>query len=171
MSVSESIVQDTVTLSSLARDHLKECDGDVEAASAALYDELDGDKYLLSIIAEQAIREAVKSYVSLAHRNDRVAIIKSIQPRVLDIAGAVKRLEKSNTRMILDFPLAGGIKLRDATKEQVQDQADMYGRTERDAAHKRVWLERIAKLLKPGQVVGKVINETKAIKLFEESSR
>ena len=158
-----------VSLGSLAKDYLEEYDGDIVAARNALYDELDNNKFLLSLVAEQAIAEAVRNYVSLAHRRERSAIITSIAPRKLNIAAAVDDLKETHRRMILDFPLAGGVKLREATKEQVVSQAEMYRKTEKNAARNRIWLEKIANVLKPGQIVGNFITEAKATKLFEES--
>lgn len=159
-----------VSLSYLATQYLQEHDGDTEEAISALIEELERNKSLLAKVARQAIEDAVRNYVTLAHRNKRAAIINSIKPHPVDLSGAVKNLVKEHRSMLLDFPLAGGVKLRDATREQVLEQAENYGKTERDASRKRVWLQSIAKFLKPKQIVGKFITEDRAIKLFEEAS-
>lgn len=170
MSAIEKIDEKKPTLSSLARDYLEQYDGNVEEAKIALFDELDGNKYLLSIVAEQAIMEAVNSYVSSVHRRKRASLFKSIVSRPLDFAKSVKRTEKENIDLALDFTLANGLKLRFATKEDVDSQAAMYARTAKDALSKTTFLKNISRLLKPGQIVGDVVSEAKAAKLMKESA-
>jgi hypothetical protein len=85
------------------------------------------------------------------------------------VADAVKRTQKSNTKLLLDYPLANGLKLRFATKEDIDSQAAMYARTAKDAVFKTTFLNKISRLLKPGQIVGDVVSEDKVAKLFEES--
>jgi len=161
----------TPTLSSLARDYLEQYDGNVEEAKEALFEELDSNKKLLSIVSEQAIMEAVNSYVSSVHRRNRASLIKDIVSRPLDFAKTVKSTEKDNIKLALDFTLANGLKLRFATKEDVDSQASMYARTAKDAVFKTTFLNKISRLLKPGQIVGDVVSEDKAAKLMKESSR
>jgi hypothetical protein len=72
---------------------------------------------------------------------------------------------------LLDFPLAKGLKLRNATRPDILEQADIYAKTEKDAGKKRRWLTSIAYCLKNDkQIVGKVITEEKAKELLEEAA-
>lgn len=163
---------DRVTLAILARDTLAEFNGDTESATVALIARFENERWLLQAVAEEAINYAVEQSVQKAHRNERAAIVKMFQSPTskLDFASVTRSLANTHKRMFLDFPLAGGLRLRDATREDVEKQAAFYGTQGRDMLHKSRWLGRIAACVKPGQVVGKAVSEAKAVKLFEETA-
>jgi hypothetical protein len=158
------------TLYELAREYLEAASGSTEDARAMLIERLETDHRVLAAIADAAISEAVRSVVGSSMRTDRAAIIKGVATKPkLDFNAVTKSLEDTHRRMLLDFPLAGGVRLRDATREEVLAQADLYRKTETDARRKSTWLESVAKRLKPRQVVGKVMSEDKVVTLFVEA--
>lgn len=159
-----------ITLSGLARDALAEFDGDVSAAKNHLVSRLESERWLLEAVADQAISEAVNTFVQAGHRQDRAAIVRSAPKAKINFGKVTKALKNTHQRMFLDFPLAGGVKLRDATKEQVEAQVRSYTSQGETLLHRARWLERIARMVKPGQVVGKAVNEAKAMKLFQETA-
>lgn len=166
-----------ITLSALAREALAEFDGDVQLAKQKLVGRLENERWLLQAVADEAIDEAVNTFVQSAHRGERTAIVlyykraKLEAPKSkMDFSSVTKALSNTHKRMFLDFPLAKGLKLRDATKEQVQAQVQVYASQGETLLHRARWLERIAKIVKPGQLVGKSIDEAKVAKLYEESA-
>lgn len=162
------------SLSSLAKQYLALNDGNTENAIDDLYAALLDDPRLLKKITTEAINEAVRSSVNYQHRKERAAIfnereIKNVN--TINVGGTLQRLVTFHQRLLLDFPLSKGLKLRDATRQDVLEQIDIYARTEKDAGKKRRWLTSIAYCLKNDkQTVGKVITEEKAKELFEEAA-
>jgi hypothetical protein len=68
--------------------------------------------------------------------------------------------------MDLDFQLASGVKLRDATRSQVEAQVQIYDLRSRDMRHKAKWLGLVAQSVPDGAIVGDIIDEAHANELF-----
>ena len=71
----------------------------------------------------------------------------------------VAALVRVNSSLLLDFPLHGGLPLKDANKEQVAETAAAYKHTSKDAGDKGRWLARVAKKVPKGKLVGDVFDE------------
>lgn len=168
-----AIKEKPITLLSLAKEYLNKYNGNTELAIEDLMNAISGDRYLLRAITEDAVKEAVRSFVSLHHRVERSSIIsghklKVVSENRVDVSGASKRLIEFHKRLLLDFPLKGGIKLRNANRIQVLNQAERYAKTEKNAAINHRWLMSIANCLQNDtQKVGEVITEAKAKELRE----
>jgi hypothetical protein len=166
------VIERQASLSSLARDYLNAADGNTEAATYALMDELSHNRDLLRAIIDEAVAEAVRSLVGVHMRQNRSATVnqKIIRKSVYNPQKAVEELKPFYQHLYLDFRLKGGLKLRDATRVEVMDQASDYEKRENDAGIKRRWLQSIAdRLSNNKQKVGKVITEELAFQLFEEA--
>jgi DNA-binding ferritin-like protein len=166
------VIERQASLSSLARDYLNAADGNTDAATYALMDELSHNRDLLRAIIDEAVAEAVRSLVGVHMRQNRSATVnqKIIRKSVYNPQKAVEELKPFYQHLYLDFRLKGGLKLRDATRVEVLDQASDYEKRENDAGIKRRWLQSIAdRLSNNKQKVGKVITEELAFQLFEEA--
>jgi DNA-binding ferritin-like protein len=166
------VIERQASLSSLARDYLNAADGNTDAATYALMDELSHNRDLLRAIIDEAVAEAVRSLVGVHMRQNRSATVnqKIVRKSVYNPQKAVEELKPFYQHLYLDFRLKGGLKLRDATRVEVMDQASDYEKRENDAGIKRRWLQSIAdRLSNNKQKVGKVITEELAFQLFEEA--
>lgn len=158
---------DTPSLAELARQALADAGGDVAKATAALSNALIADRDLLRGIVRAAIKSAVQTHVQGAMRQERQAIVRAsrIGP------DASLRMARFVARSLLDMPLAGGLKLRDANKKQVLEQAEIYRRQGSDMLRKSKWLRAVAKALPDGKTVGEGLSAAKVQQLFEEAQK
>ena len=172
IAVAGEIPPPIATLSAMAREALDDADNDVAKASEALKARLLTRPEVLDRIITEVVSVAVSTRVGGAMRSERRAIILGSM-RQIGGGGrdAVRALSAVVGRSILDFPLAGGVRLRDATREQVIEQAALYERFAADQAHKARWLNAIAADVPPGAVVGTAITEARAAALLEETNQ
>src|SRR5215211_8476208 len=109
------------TLAQLAREAAVEADWNTNHASAVLFGRLSRDKALLQSVVQDAVYDAVHQHVEEAMRHRRVTLIRQVQAERqagVDRKGAALALANSIAASLFDFPLAGGVKLGDATGEQ-----------------------------------------------------
>jgi hypothetical protein len=159
------------TLESLARDSLNRFDGDVDRAVNYLNNLLK-DEELRQTIVEAAIAEACKTFVSKVHRDQREAIksnIVSISSRIAQ--GAILSV-KDNVEQLYAYPLMRGVKLGDATRVEVKEQAEFHGKTAKDAVQKHAWFESIVKRMPDDKVhVRDVLSSEDLFALYEEARK
>jgi hypothetical protein len=155
------------SLAAMARAALRECDNDTDAAVRMVVGILTNDIDALRRLIRAAIDDAVSYRVEMALRHKRASIIKA----TTSTRGAVVALATGWTAALLDMPLANGVALREATREQVVAQADRYRATATDAGHKFRWLVLIAQAVPPGKVVGDVMDDERAAELFKETEQ
>lgn len=155
-------LQEAPTLCSLARETLLAHDGDTAAATDALTARLQSNKPLLRSILASVIADAVNVRVEMEMRANRKAIIATADRR-----NNVVALATGIANSLLDFPLANGVKLRAATRDEVFEQAGRYGTQARDMTRKAKWLSAIADRVPEGKVVGDVITDADAKALWE----
>jgi hypothetical protein len=152
-----------ITLRTLAAKALRSRDGKVEPAIKALEAMLRRDRKLLRTIVAEAIHEAVGSIVADKHRERRRTVIR------LATREDVEALAAGFGIAFGEFPLAGGVKLKEATREQIERQAEFYQHTAIDTGHKARWLRLIAQSLRPGEVAGEKITEQRFSELWKET--
>lgn len=168
-----------VTLGELAREALKEAKGRTEVAANKLLFRLHADKALMRQVIMSALRIAIKQQIQTDTNHIRESIVTSINRQ--NAANTINR-EKDKSRVIvlaeavssclLDMPLAGGKKLRDAGHAEVMAQIDRYEKLAGNMTHKARWLRLIAQSVPtwpPGKRVGSIITEKRALELFEEA--
>lgn len=163
------------TLSSLARENLLLSDGDVREATDSVIARLRAEPDLLAAVSQRAVEMAASEYVSHAMRNERQAIFAGATPRT-NLPGSapqtktgVAALANGLTRALLDFPLSGGQPLREATREDVETQARLYGTAARNMRTKAIWLSAIAEKVPEGVTVGEALTEDDAEALLKEA--
>lgn len=163
VSIDRDIAMNSVTLPGLARQALDLNDGNTELATDWLAEKVMKDPILLRIVINEAVRAASSTHIEEAMRHKRRSILRA----TTGSKGAVVALSTGWTAAILDMPLANGIRLRDATKAQVIDQAQRYAATAQDAGHKARWLSAIADAVPAGKRVGEVLSDEAAAKMYK----
>lgn len=164
--------EEEITLSGLAKDTLDIFDGDVHEATSSLVQELKEDEDLLQHVVSSAVYEACLSFVSKAHRDQRVKIISSITTSKSRLGEAVAACVKENMEMLMDYPLMRGVKLKDATRPLLIEQAEFHGKIESDARWKRKWFTRIASFMpNDRQKVKNVVSPETVIELYNEAQK
>lgn len=154
------------SLAKLAREALAANDGDTTVATESLVSRFANDIDLLRAIIRDVVMTAVDARVEHAMRNKRAAIINA----TTGDRGAVVALATGWLACLLDMPLANGLKLRNATRQQVLEQAGRYAATAKDATHKSRWLTAIAQSVTGDRTVGDVMSDQRAAELFRETA-
>lgn len=161
------------TLPELAIDKLNQCDGDVEIATSSLIYDLRTDEELFNRVVSSAVREACKSYVSRAHRQQRENIIDQMRRAKVSesrIGATAIALVEENLELLMNYPMRGGKKLKNSTREDVMWQADFHGKIARDANWKSKWFSRIASFMdNDEQTVGEIMSAETVTKFYEEA--
>jgi hypothetical protein len=157
------------TIAELARKALRESGGDTESAVEALADELLSDAVLLRALIRPAVMDAVIYRVEHSMRDRRGAILRSVDAAQAG-PDSVAALAAGLGRALLDFPLANGLKLRDATRDQVLAQAERYAATAKDAGHKERWLKRVAEATPARKKVGRALNNDRVAAMWRETA-
>lgn len=162
-----------ISLTDLARQALEDSDGMVEEATAALMAQVLKDRKLLQAVLQDAVETAATTLVTGAMRKDREAIQNSFRsgatkPRI-EGATMVAVVAESMIRSLLDYPLAGGVRLRDATRDLVERQAEIHGRLADNNKKKAKWFTAIAAAIPEGARVGDVLTEARVDELYTEA--
>ena len=160
------------TFSDIAREMLDEAGGDTSVAIARLQARIAEDEALRISIAGAAIRVLVAEGVTLKMRLDRKTIWDNATKKgdTPKPKTSVSALANGIRESLLDFPLAGGKRLRDAVREEVEAQAQLYAATSRDAGHKARWLTAIATRMDDGATVSDAISEAEVVALHQETA-
>lgn len=156
-----------VSLRSIARQALRDNDGRTKEAIQTVVERLQADKRLMREVVAQAVVVAATELVNHhMHEERRAVMVSAARARdgVMALANGIKF-------SILDFTLDGGVKLRDATPDQVNKSADRYESIGRDVGQKARWLRLIVKGVPQGKRVGEVVSEKRAQELFDEASK
>lgn len=165
----ETTATDAPSLGAYARTILSEVDGDVAEATTRLRLLIATDAALQAAIAADAIAAFAARAVVTAHLNDRASVWSAGQKRASRPNVGLVHLATGMKESLLNFPLAGGRRLRDATRDEVSAQAALYATTGADMMHKARWLGRIADLMDDGQTVAEVITDAQADALLTET--
>lgn len=153
-------------LGDIARDCLKEASGDTRKAIAAMTEVLMKNRPLLQELIAPIVLSVAQAKVRQANIDARRHIIDRSpdgRRRMLALAGGLKVA-------MLDFPLSGGLLLRDATRQEVSDQAAMYEKSGSDMLRKSRWLMAIAQSIPDQKKVEDVITEERVVELWEASN-
>ena len=136
------------TLGELAREFLEDAGGHTLPAVERLQALIATDDALRLSIAEAAIAEYAARRVAAVMMADRASVWAAAERRTAGLPTrpktSIAALGNGIRESLLNFPLAGGLKLRDATRAEVSTQAQMYAAHGADMLHKARWLEMIA---------------------------
>lgn len=161
------------TINDFAREFLDDAGGMTAVAIDRLQHLILEDEDLRTTIATDAIMFFAAQKISAKMRDDRAVIWASVAKKgeVTKSKTGIVHLAKGNRSvMLLDFPLSGGLPLRNATRDEVAEQAQRYSSASLDMGHKARWLSAIAASLAPGQTVGEAFTEEVVTDLHKETA-
>jgi hypothetical protein len=167
MNAQTPAIEAPVSIRALARETLRECDGKTKDAIDLLTKKLASDKRLMREVVADAVVIASTELIEGAMRHTREAVTYSASQARAGVVALANGIKFA----ILDFPLAGGVKLRDATPAQVKEQIDRYDAIGRDVLHKARWLRLVAKATGHNQRVGDALDDDRAQHLWNEASK
>lgn len=162
------------TLNDLARDFLDDHGGRTGPAIDALQSLILSDEALRLSIATEAVMTLAALKVQAEMRDDRSKVWNAANMRAAGTAPKAKTsiaaLANGIAASLMNFPLAGGVRLGDATREEVLAQAGLYAKTAADMGHKARWLEAVAARVAPGQKVRDALNDEALTSLQVEAA-
>lgn len=162
--VATAPVQDRSFLYALAKHYLAEHGGDIRGASDALIKRLLADRAALEEVVGAAVRSAVSDFSSGVIRKRR----RVIGDRAESGRGAVVALAAGISAALLDMPMTGGAKLRNASRDLVIDEANKAAGLAKTYTHREKWLRAIAQAVPNGKSVGEVVTDQRAQELWDE---
>lgn len=151
-------------VSKAAAEALAKADGDVKAATAAMLAKVRKSRPLREALTEPLLEQACYAAITKQCRRQRNIVWTA--PNYT--AGGNGQRVIALATSLLDFPLPGGRRLGEATREEVMAGAQFYRGHADDMAHKARWLARIAAELKPEQRVADGLDETRLAALQKE---
>lgn len=160
-----------MTLRGHAAVELSKAGGDVSTATAVLAARAMNDAAFLREYFEEVIKTASYEAVASCVRQERRAVWTTPQPTTKERRAQVVALAAGTVRTLHDFPLLGGLRLGDATREEVAEAAEFFGKQARDMAWKSRWLEHVAQSVPPGVKVAEVISAERLEELRQEVSQ
>ena len=162
-------ITETPTLYSLARKTLRETGNDADEAETVLFDRLSEDKALMRSLISAAVKSAIGSSVAVVLSTQRAAAYNSIGAIERGKAG-VKALANGIASALLDMPLADGTRLRDATKIEIAEAADLYEKRASTYSHRARFLRAVSDALPAGKKCGAVLTEAKARQIYQKAA-
>ncbi|MGH2341100.1 hypothetical protein ACRC7T_06400 [Segnochrobactraceae bacterium EtOH-i3] len=165
----------TLKLAVMARAALNRSDGDVVAATNALCRDLSDVKTLRSVVSD-VVAITAHDLVSTAMRSDRQAILRRASAPLPDNLtpsdpNGRARVEAFARAMagIMDYPLSGGLKLRNATRADLVRQAAIHASFASDHNAKARWFSALADRTPEGATVGSILAPDVVITLYNEN--
>lgn len=171
MSAAEDIQDHPDTVSTCARLALAEADGDVAEATKLLITRVRNDKELRRELLEPLIEYACHQAVARELRSGRSGIWRPVSPERLAGMSDAERVKALAAGNLLMFPLPGGKRLGDASRDDISQASRFYEKQAGDMAHKARWLQLIAQSVPPGKTVRGTITEDRLRELQEEAKR
>jgi hypothetical protein len=136
------------------------------------------------VLASEIIRYGCRQYLSnaqgfmraesyhgipIGERRNRLRAVKSEQHSAQAPEYHSRRVEALGRMNLMNFPLSNGTLLRNATKAQLQKQAERYYNVGRDGVEKAKWLNYVASGLRATERVGQHYNEEDLRRLKEKA--
>lgn len=156
--------KDAETVTEAAADALEQSDNVLDAAGL-LERRAVREPALRDALLAPFLSQACYQAVSLACRHSR----RKIWTAPNYTKGGNGQRVVAHAKSLLDFPLPGGLRLRDATKKEVLAGANVYGQYADDMAGKARWLKAIAERLSGRKKVATVLSESELEDLREKS--
>lgn len=152
-------------VSQAAVEALVGADGDVKAATAVLLKKVRQSRQLRDALTEPLLEQACYNAITAQCRRQRRQIWT---PPNYEAGGNGDRVI-ALARSLLDFPLPGGRRLGEATRDEVVDAARFYAAQADDMTHKARWLARVAEALSDAQCVADALDEARLAELQKEA--
>lgn len=161
--------KEIVSLSAMARVALEACGNSVPRAVEMLTADLMADPVMLQKSLTEIVSTAAAQLVSRdIHQQRRAIQTGATRP---NISGKVvtDSMAESTLRSYMDWPLASGIRLRNATRDLVEKQRDIHSGIARDNNCHARWFAAIALAMPDRGTVGEVLTEDQVRAFFEAS--
>lgn len=176
MAAAASKVTGRDAVAEAAREALDAARGDVRRAAVLFEARVRADRSLRDALTDPLIATACYTAVTAQVRRRRQSVWKApavptrspapapAQPRTSDGAFRVAQLAAGT---LLMFPLPGGKRLGEATREEISEAACFYEAQSADMAHKARWLRLVAQSLPTSRRVGDVLTDARLRELQE----
>ena len=172
MSAAQQVVaeQDEETVATAAGRAMAEANGDIAAAAKRLQDWVRKNHTLKRALLDPLIEYACYNAVRRQLGEGRRKVWNAPKPvEGMSQADKVAILARSNL-MLFALPIANGKLLKDATREEVGQASEFYGKQATDMAHKSRWLALIGQIIPEGKIVGQVLSEGRLSELQDEAA-
>jgi hypothetical protein len=150
----------------LARDAMNYFN-DTDEAKQYLYEKIMSDSALLKALIDQAVKISSMASVQSAVNNKRAMIMKSVH----NSGESVVFLANGILHAILDMPIAGGKALRNATRDDLAAQFQIYESRANDMKVKARWMQLLESNTPDGKTVGEVMDNNGAYNLLQRAQR
>jgi len=157
------IAEDKISVADYAQRAIKEKEQVTDAAKL-LEEWAHQDAELKAALLEPLLKQACYQAVTRACRVFRRKVWTA--PNYTKSGNGQRVVALANS--LMDFPLPGGVRLRDATKKQIEEAAGYYGRQARQMAVITAWLQRIYSRLDHGSPVAEQLTEEQLVALREQ---
>lgn len=165
--------QSAITISDVARKALDDANGNVDEAAKMFEVAVRQSMALRDQLTEPLIAEACRAAVRKEVREERrtVWVVPTAKPAQVDVKAQADRVVQLAAGTLAMFPLPGGQRLGEATREEISTAAEFYGRQAADMGVKARWLRLIAQSVPDGRKVGDVLSDARLRELQMEASR
>ena len=153
------------TAREIAQEIMEQAEGDVLTATELLEAFARQNVQVWQAVTESLLRTACYDACRAICRGERRVIWNAPG---YDAGGGGERV-KAHSASLMDWPLPGGKKLRDATKKDLLDAAGFYSMQASQMAAVSTWLECIAAKVK-AKTVGETLTDTQLRKLRDDTA-
>ena len=153
-----------------AKSALEAANGDVKAATAVLEKQVRGDRALRDTLTDPLISNACYDAIRRqCHVERRQVWAPPAEKLVATGVTGAHRVVKLAAGNLLTFPLPGGKKLGEATRDDVAEAASFYKSQSEDMGHKARWLQLIGQSIPADKTVADVLTDKRLRELQSEA--
>lgn len=153
-----------------AKTALDQAKGDVREATKILEDSVRNHRQLRDALTDPLIANACYGAVrAVCHVERRKVWSPPVQRFVKTQVTGAHRVVQLAAGTLLMFPLPGGKKLGDATRDEITTAASFYESQSGDMAQKARWLQLVAQSIPANKKAGEVLNEKRLRELQKEA--
>lgn len=154
-----------------ARKALADANGDVREATRAMEAAVRGNRRLRDDLTDPLIANACYSAVTAQCRVERRKVWSPPAEKLVAsrVTGA-HRVVQLATGTLLMFPLPGGKKLGEATRDEISEAAEFFGKQASDMDHKARWLRLVAQSV-PGDKTAADVLTDRRLRELQEAAR
>ena len=147
-----------------------EAGGNLDEAERLLRERIRADEDLMAQAAAAACRPKIQAFIEA----DRGRITRRAPHNPAnrqDADGRDPRVQAlGNAELWMDFPLRGGLRLRDADRSTLEEAAAGYEQQAKVLARRGRWLRRIAEAVPGDQLVGQALTNERIQRFWEETA-
>jgi len=163
------------SVNQVAGECLDSVNGDWEAAAKAFSDRLDDEPGLREALVAPLIGGAIWQAIRHAAHNQRYAMVNGNGPETggKDDSSGLELVARRQAESLLDYPLAGGKRLGDATRTDLETTIAWHQTLAEQNSKKACWFEAIMKHLgaEEGVSVKDVLDDAGLQKLLDKAKK